>query len=1307
MKTFSRRSIMVKRTGVSLIALALILSCIDDTASPTGETGDAAFSFEFTWYIGDELIGVDQVSADSIRFTISSESIDTQVFAFDFNKRVGAMTGIPRGIDATVLVEVFNANGETFFAGQTREQITTEQKTIAVIALHALPPIAPAITHIEILSPPVLSLQWQDNSSWETGYIIERSTGDASGFDSMITVAANTTSWADSAIAPGIRYYYRICAFNRAGKSTYSAVDSAAIPASPVSAPSNLHASAVSDNQITLTWTDNAADAARFIVERKNAANAQFDSIAGLPVATLTYTDIGLSPSTPYEYRVRAVAEAGASPWSAVLSVTTSAPAAVQTVIARDDAFAATEDDTLIITAQDVWANDTFSLAYAAVETLIAVVDQPQNGILISGQSQWEYVPATDWAGADSFTYAITVDDSISSNVARVRIAVSEVNDHPRAGKDEYSVKQDSDLVVDAAAGVLGNDYDADDQNLTIGLLDSTHHGALSLYANGGFAYTPAAGFAGADSFSYVVRDNDEARDSAWVIIAVTPKDNTSPVAVADSFTVAEDAGLTVGAASGVLYNDEDADGDAISAVLVTDVVNGVLELANDGSFSYTPTADFFGGDSFSYKARDAQGGLSAESRASITILSVNDSATFTSEPPAEALEDAAYSYRISATDTEDAGGDLRFAITGKPAWATFTDNSDGTATLAGEPLEEHIGDYPVIIKVWDTNKDTVSQQFTITVRNVNDAPAFTSEPVTAVNEDAVYGYAIAVSDEDAGQTLDISVTSALPAWLQFADNGNGTATLEGTPGNNDVGSYPIELTAEDDSGSTAMQTFTLRVNNVNDAPTINESNLSYTVNEGEVLEFSLSVSDPDGDAVIWSLSPANLGATIGSSSGTFNWQPSYAQAGNYTFAITADDQQGGSDVIEMPVTVEHTPQQFAVVLGAGPGGTLSPSGTVLAEEGSSLSVIADPDDWFRVSGWQIDVDYTTINSHSVQINNIQSDMEIYASFARNWDQAFQINIHDNLCFAAPSGNCFIYTSNNSTVGRAKLVNNVWSLSADWHQTSLSEPIIHLACGSNKFIVGSQSPIFTIWEGLNTIAPESPQTIDGDFYEGMRYMQLEDVDMTLTDKWAALIRSFLDFYDYTEFSYFFHSSAIADFQMTSTDDGALGSNESVISISLTRSGKTFGITKAGIVFRVGEYPGSWAPDSSIFSFNEEVALEDYEQFQQIESDNDSSNVLYIISKNGSVYKSTTANANNASFYLLNELNISASKIQMLDANTGWILDNAGKVHFSTQGWTSSSNYQEPLTDIVDIELATNEKAMYALEGNGNVHVLHK
>src|SRR5262249_39233523 len=96
---------------------------------------------------------------------------------------------------------------------------------------------------------------------------------------------------------------------------------------------------------------------------------------------------------------------------------------------------------------------------------------------------------------------------------------------------------------------------------------------------------------------------NDGVLNSAPDTVQIIANNN-APVAVADAYTVAQDGSLVVGAATGVLANDTDADGDALTALLVGASPTG-FALAANGGFTYTPPAGFSGATTFQYKAND------------------------------------------------------------------------------------------------------------------------------------------------------------------------------------------------------------------------------------------------------------------------------------------------------------------------------------------------------------------------------------------------------------------------------------------------------------------------------------------------------------------------------------------------------------------------------------------------------------------------------------------------------------------------------------------------------------------------------
>src|SRR5205085_998216 len=128
-------------------------------------------------------------------------------------------------------------------------------------------------------------------------------------------------------------------------------------------------------------------------------------------------------------------------------------------------------------------------------------------------------------------------------------------------------------------------------------------HGALTLNPNGSFSYTPAANYNGPDSFTYKANDGTADSNIATVSITVNAVNN-APAAVGDSDTTNEYVTLAL-AAPGVLGNDTDRDRHTLPTRALPISTHGALTLNPNGSFSYTPAANYNGPDSFTYKAND------------------------------------------------------------------------------------------------------------------------------------------------------------------------------------------------------------------------------------------------------------------------------------------------------------------------------------------------------------------------------------------------------------------------------------------------------------------------------------------------------------------------------------------------------------------------------------------------------------------------------------------------------------------------------------------------------------------------------
>src|SRR4029079_15397326 len=207
--------------------------------------------------------------------------------------------------------------------------------------------------------------------------------------------------------------------------------------------------------------------------------------------------------------------------------------------------------------------------------------------------------------------------------IAPVTVPVTPITDAPVAANDDsYTTPEDTQLTV-AAPGVLANDSDVDGDALSAVLVTGPSHGTLTLNSDGSFTYMPAMNFNGIDSFTYKASDSQAQSGIATATITVTPINDTPVAANDDNYTTPEDTQLTV-ATPGVLANDSDVDGDALSAILVNGPSHGTLTLNSDGSLSYMPALNFNGIDSFTYRASDGQA-QSGIATVTITVTPIND----------------------------------------------------------------------------------------------------------------------------------------------------------------------------------------------------------------------------------------------------------------------------------------------------------------------------------------------------------------------------------------------------------------------------------------------------------------------------------------------------------------------------------------------------------------------------------------------------------------------------------------------------------------------------------------------------------
>lgn len=204
------------------------------------------------------------------------------------------------------------------------------------------PPADPTNLTAAAVSGSRIDLLWQDASSNEAGFAIERQSG-GSAFVEVARVGANIASWSDNGLTPDTAYGYRVRAFNGSLYSGYTNEAAATTPGlAPPAAPAALTATAASASRVNLAWQDRATDEGGFEIERRTGP-AAYALLATLSANATSYADDAVASGTAYTYRVRAFNMAGNSEWSneasAATPVVNQAPTATITAPAPGASF--------------------------------------------------------------------------------------------------------------------------------------------------------------------------------------------------------------------------------------------------------------------------------------------------------------------------------------------------------------------------------------------------------------------------------------------------------------------------------------------------------------------------------------------------------------------------------------------------------------------------------------------------------------------------------------------------------------------------------------------------------------------------------------------------------------------------------------------------------------------------------------------------------------------------------------------------------------------------------------------------------
>ncbi len=316
---------------------------------------------------------------------------------------------------------------------------------------------------------------------------------------------------------------------------------------------------------------------------------------------------------------------------------------------------------------------------------------------------------------------------------------------------------------------------------------------------------------------------------------------NVPPLAADDTYSTTEDTRLTIISPTGVLSNDVDRNGDSLTATVQSDVSSGTLDLQLDGSFVYTPQAQFNGQDYFSYQVSD--GVLSDTASVTITIAAVNDGPV-AFDDTASTEEDEAVSISVLSNDADVDDINLFLAeVSPAQNGRIFIRISISGQQVVYSPSLNFAGTDSFTYRVSDGSlSDTAS--VTVTVNTVNDAPVAIDDRASTKEDEAV---SISVLSNDTDVDSRLSLTAVSPAQ-------NGRSSISGrqvvySPSLNFAGTDSFTYRISDGSLSdTALVIITIEA--VNDAP-LAEAGADQSVRVSQRVRLDGSRSrDIEGDAL-------------------------------------------------------------------------------------------------------------------------------------------------------------------------------------------------------------------------------------------------------------------------------------------------------------------------------------------------------------------------------------------------------------------------------------------------------------------------
>jgi VCBS repeat-containing protein len=369
----------------------------------------------------------------------------------------------------------------------------------------------------------------------------------------------------------------------------------------------------------------------------------------------------------------------------------------------------------------------------------------------------------------------------------------------------------------------------------------------------------------------------------------------TVPILTNDAFATNEDTALSV-AAPGLLSNDTDTDGDSLTALLASGPAHGTVSVNPNGGFTYTPSPNFNGVDTFTYRASDGHV-LSEPATVEIAVAPVNDAPI--AQPQSVATDkNVPLTVVLGATDVD--GDALIYSVVSPPSHGTLSGSS---GSLVYTPGSGYTGPDSFTFQATDGFLTSNVALVGIDVRPVDKLPVAKNDSARSIDGESV---TIAVLSNDSDPDGDVLTVTSVTAPA------NGTAelkpdnTISYSPLPGFIGTDTFNYTISDGRGGTATALVQV-VSSLNRAPKASNDTATTTKGTAVIVDVLANDSDPDGDAisVVDYRQPSTGGSVSLGSNGTLVFAPATGFKGKARFMYTISDTRGATSTATVTITVQ------------------------------------------------------------------------------------------------------------------------------------------------------------------------------------------------------------------------------------------------------------------------------------------------------------------------------------------------------------------------------------------------------------------